>query len=206
MVGTITPVVYGASNCAHWYGLMGIYTLAQTGGAATTGLLFGGAGATMRRLYSWDRPEVLAAIGFLSLIGALSDLKLLPFTVPSPSWQVPQRWKRFPPVAMAACYGFGIGLGVATRIPLASFYVVFATCIAMASIPLGMTLMALLGAMRAVTVAIVARTQPASSNAPTRLNAILAVSPLIAYVDGIALSVIAALCLCQLVRGLFASQ
>lgn len=157
MVGTITPVVYGSCRGPSWPWLMGIYAVAQIAGAALTGLVLGGFGALTRTLLPWETTDLLIPLSVVGAVGALHDLKLLPFRLPSRSQQVPQSWKRFSSAIMAASYGFGIGMGVLTRIPFASFYLVLLACAGLASLPLSVGLMALYGATRAGTVAATGR-------------------------------------------------
>src|SRR5713226_7486162 len=121
MVGTISPVVCGKST---WYRLISIYSVAQVAGAALTGFLLGSIGVLFRTAFPWQNSSLVIPFGVLAAIGALHDLQLLPFRLPSRCWQVPQSWKKFRPSVMSASFGFGIGLGVLTRIPFATFYLV----------------------------------------------------------------------------------
>src|SRR5229473_4289724 len=159
MVGTISPVVYGPTRLSTWYRLMGIYVMSQIAGAAVTGLVTASVGELLRTLFPWDIPSLANSLAIVAAVAGVRDLKLVRFRLPSRNWQVPQSWKRFPPGIMAACYGFGIGLGVLTRIPFASFYFVLLACASLASLPVGVGLMALHGTARAGTVALVARGQ-----------------------------------------------
>lgn len=191
MVGTITPVVYGPTRFSTWYRLMSVYTLSQIIGAALTGSLLAVCGMLSRTLYPWELSALTPAMGILSGIGAMHDMKLLPFRAPSLHWQVPQSWKRFAPSVMAACYGFGIGLGVLTRIPFASFYIVLVACTGMANLPYAVGLMALYGATRAGAVALCARGQAFARDPHQRLMTIAHMGPVIGYLNGIVLAAVA---------------
>lgn len=188
MAGTITPVVYGSSRVSGWYWLMAVYTVCQIAGAAVTGVALGTIGAIARVLRPWELTDLIVPVAILGATGALHDMKLLPFDLPTTCWQVPQSWKRFCPSVMAACYGFGIGVGVLTRIPFASFYLVLFASAAGASAPGGVGLMSIYGATRSFAVALVARGQAAASDPYRRLTMVRRLGPLIGYLDGIALA------------------
>jgi hypothetical protein len=200
MVGTISPVVYGPRHRWSWSRLIGVYTLSQIAGACLTGLLLGGIGLLLRALIRWESATLTPLFTMLAAFGALSDLKLLPLPLPSRCWQVPQSWKRFSPGIMASCFGFGIGVGVLTRIPFASFYLVLAVCAGSASLPLGVVLMALYGMTRAASVAVVAHGQGCAPDPCARLMTITRLTPLIGYLDGLVLAFVTGVFLLQAVR------
>src|SRR5438445_9864607 len=128
MVGTIWPVVYGPNRHCQRYPLISLYSVSQVAGAVLTGMVLSTIGMLGRVFLSWELMDLLRVQAVFAAIGAMSDLKLLAFRLPSRSWQVPQSWKRLPPSGMVVLYGFGIGLGVITRIPFASFYLVMLAC------------------------------------------------------------------------------
>ncbi len=194
MAGTISPAVCGKST---WYRLTSIYTVGQVVGAASTGLVLGAAGIWVHKRFAWETRTLEIVLGFLAGIGALHDVKLLPFRLPSRRWQVPQSWKRFHPSVMATFYGLGVGLGVVTRIPFASFYLVLFACGGLASLPVAAGIMALYGATRAGTVALVARGQGFAAKPHERLDIISRFTPLIGYLDGLVLALLAGFFLAQ---------
>ena len=198
MVGTITPVVHGLTHLGTWYRIIGVYALSQVAGAALTGLAAAGTGVLVWALCPWEATPFVMLLVLLAGIGALQDMQLLPLRLPSRCWQVPQHWQRFSLPIMAACYGFGIGLGVLTRIPFASFYVVLVACAGLASWPLGVGLLALYGAVRAGTVAMVARGQASAQDPHARLDTLVRLTPFIGYLDGLVLAFAAGVLLGQL--------
>jgi len=200
MVGTIAPAVCGPGQFSTWYRLICIYGLSQIGGSALTGLILGATGLILQTSLHWEITALASALAFLATLGGLRDLKLLAFWLPSRCWQVPQSWKRFPPSVMAGLFGFGIGMGVLTRIPFASFYVVLLACLGLANIPVGVGLMALYGTTRALTVALVARGQNSAINPRERIETVARLSPVAGYLDGLVLTLVAGLSL-----GLFLS-
>jgi hypothetical protein len=197
MVGTITPVVYGSGSRSSWCWIICIYTVSQIAGAAVTVFVLATVGLLGKLIYAWSTTTLAAAICMICAIGALQDLKLIRYSLPSRCWQVPQRWKRFSPRVMASCYGFGIGLGVITRIPYASFYLVLVACAGLASVPHAVGLMSLYGVTRAATMAFAASGQASVPDPTARLMAIVRLSPLVGYGDGLALAVVAGLMLSQ---------
>jgi hypothetical protein len=100
-------------------------------------------GGALQTLYPIGLSKTALLVAGLSLLGALREFQLLPLPVPSTRWQVPQRWKIFPPTIMAGCFGFMIGLGVLTAVPYSTFYIVLAACLLIGDPFLGILIMAL---------------------------------------------------------------
>jgi hypothetical protein len=197
MVGTLTPVVYGSGRRLRWYWLLSIYTAFQVMGAMLTGLVFAATGMLARALCPWETKGLAALVAVLGIVGALHDLKLVSFRLPSRCWQVPKTWKRFRPSVMAASFGFGIGLGVLTRIPFSGFYLVLLLCAGFVNIPFAVSIMALYGLARAGAVAFAGHSQgPAQSSRP-RITRLVCLAPLVGFLNGLALALLAGFLLNQ---------
>lgn len=194
MVGTISPAVCRSVGDSSWRRLISIYSIAQVAGAAVTGLTLSVAAGFLHEYWVWDPASAALAIGGVVGIAALVDLKVLDVRLPNRNWQVPQGWKRLAPSVMAAAYGFGIGVGVLTRIPFAGFHAVLFAIVALADIPTGVGIMMLYGAARSATVAWIAYGQRSDVMACSRrLDQIASLSPLARFLEGLLLSFIASL-------------
>jgi hypothetical protein len=192
MVGTATPVVYGPNR---WKRVIAIYALSQVAGALSTGLVLWAIGIAVRTLFAWDSAFAAAITSAVCAVGALHDLKLTTIWMPASRWQVPCQWKRYPWPLMAAMYGFGIGTGVLTRIPFASFHAVLIATILFADLPLALGVMLVYGATRAFAVAITSQLQLLISDVRQRTLTISRLAPLLGYCNGIILAAVAGICM-----------
>jgi hypothetical protein len=145
---------------------------------------------------------LVGVLGVVAIIGGMRDLKFIRIRFPTSQWQVPQSWKRLPTSVMAACYGFGIGLGILTRIPFASFYFVLLACVGLASSLPALLVMSVYGIARAGTVAVVAGGQAHTPNAYARIERIGLLAPIVGYFDGLLLGTIGGVLLGQLAAAL----
>ena len=68
---------------------------------------------------------VLIVTGAVGLIYSVRELNLADIPAPQSRWQVPQSWFYLFPLKLSILfYGLGLGFGLATRIPISTFYVV----------------------------------------------------------------------------------
>ncbi len=186
-MGSITPAVYGAERLGRWYRIAGIYFAAQVAGSALSGFLVSTVGLILRLGFPWSNSAATASIGVVAALAGLHDLRLLPFQLPSRSWQVPQQWKAFPPWVTAGCYGFTIGIVLVTRMPLGGLHLLVVSCIAMADPVLGVFVMAIHGAVQSLTLGAIARGQVVGNDHYNRLLCVARLAGLVAYAEGIAL-------------------
>lgn len=123
MVGTMLPIGYGARLRSGTAKPILAYGIGSVGAAAVAGAALGTLGQLLP-LASNGRVEVASAIGgFLALAYSLSEASLVRLPLPSPRRQVPLWWyRRFPPSITGLLYGGGLGIGFATRVPIATFY------------------------------------------------------------------------------------
>lgn len=125
MVGTILPVVYGERQHQRLPKTIWVHTLGCIFGAICLGVLLGGLGAIFQPgSTSSIRGISLFTVGFVGLFYALRELDLARVPAPQLQLQVPHGWRVLAPSRMAFLYGIGLGVGIATRIPVSSFYVV----------------------------------------------------------------------------------
>ena len=125
MVATILPVVYGRSRehgrNDRW--LAAIFVAAMTVSSTTLGFLVSIL-ATPIRESSWSGGHLRAIIPFVgSLVLALDVLKLTSYELPGSSWQAPRFWiLSFPPAVWHSLFGMYIGVGIATKMPIKTPY------------------------------------------------------------------------------------
>lgn len=97
------------------------------------------------------RPAALGGMVVLCLAAALHQLKLFRLPLPQLHRQVPRTWLAWWPGEMVALgYGLQLGCGVATRIKVASTYVVLGCALLSGSATAGALLLGLFGGARSV--------------------------------------------------------
>lgn len=122
MVGTMLPIGYGERGQGRVSWSLIAYGAGSASGAMVVGLMFGGIGLLVSSL-TGDLPTLaLVATGGVAVLYGLNDASLLRLPRPQFRRQVPSSWsRRYSPRAAGFLYGAGLGVGVATRIPVASF-------------------------------------------------------------------------------------
>ena len=188
MVGTTVPVVYGPRR---WKLIIAIYSLSQIAGALVTGFVVWVVGTGLRTLLGSDLAVAAAVIAAVAAFGALHDLQLTTIWLPASRWQVPWQWKRFPQPLMAAMFGFGIGMGVLTRIPFAAFHVVLIATMLVCDLQSALVVMLVYGATRALGVAVASQLQMLISDVRQRPAAINRLGRLVGYSNGLILAGVA---------------
>jgi hypothetical protein len=159
MIGTIGFLVQETSNRWRWLLSASLYTLACLSTAMLLGTFLGTLGHLIR---SWVHGVAVSAsfsptgawlIGLLAIAYAVSDVGLLRLPRPTMRQAVPITWWRWwRPYGAALAYGAALGLGVMTRIPFGTFYVLCTWCVLKGDIGYGALLMGTYGAARALMI------------------------------------------------------
>ena len=124
MIETITPAVCG-SRRRHRIALL-LFTLAAILAAAVFGAALGLVGSAV------GGRGVVALAAALAGVGALRELGLLRVPLPQSRRQVPERWWAELPLPLwASGYGAGLGIGVFTFQPVATFWIACAAAVAL---------------------------------------------------------------------------
>lgn len=144
MIETFTSAVCGSRNRQRLAALL--FAASAVAASAGLGALLGLAGEGLGA-----RRAVFAAAG-LALLGAAREAGLLRLPLPQARRQVPERWRSELPLPVwATGYGAGLGAGIFTYQPVATFWVACAAALALAR-PLAAGLcFSLYGAGRALT-------------------------------------------------------
>jgi hypothetical protein len=152
MVHTIAPAVRRRPTLTGWAVASIPYVVGSAIGGAATGALVGGIGMLLR-LGGADALLLLAVFAAVCFVAILRDL-LRPTTVlPSLQRQVPARWRASLPLSYATfLYGFQLGLGWATFVNFASYYVLLAAIVVQGSVKYGMIIHASYGVARGAVV------------------------------------------------------
>lgn len=127
MVGTILPIGHGERQQGRFAISPWFHAFGAVGGAALLGSLLGALGAMLPLpILSTSRSVVmLVATGLVGLLYSLRELALAPVPAPQFQRQVPAKWRLLlRPQIAALLYGLGLGIGVATRITVTTFYIV----------------------------------------------------------------------------------
>ena len=124
MVGTIIPIVYG-ETFGKAVRLMGVHTLGYLCGGAVFGSFLGFLGSVTLSSFSIETSVILRVTGIVGLLYSFHELGLVDIPAPQFKRQVPSSWRgRFSAEVAGFLYGLGLGTGVATRVPVRTFYVV----------------------------------------------------------------------------------
>jgi len=154
MATTIGPVVYGHSHRRDYRNPVHavLFLLAMLTTSSLVGFTLSIITLPFREMLPLPdsvAPTILAAT---SLLVALDILQFLPRPLPGPSWQVPRFWiLRFPAPVWKALFGAYLGVGLLTRLPIKTYYVLL-VALAMLSPPSAAFVGGLFGASRGLTI------------------------------------------------------
>jgi hypothetical protein len=121
MAGTIVPMVHGKHTALKLF-YTAAHGICYVAGASLVGFVVASAG-----LYFPARATnsgLLLLVACASYVLALRDCGLFSVWLPQFAKQVPRRWQRLPTLVALVLYGFGLGIGVFTRITASAYYVV----------------------------------------------------------------------------------
>ncbi len=190
MVGTILPIVYGERQQGKQPVALRLHTIGYLLGAAGIGGLLGTLGAAL----PWQASHtsrgfvVLIVTGFVSLLYSAHELSL--FRVPAPQcrWQVSAAWRSQLPSSLAALsYGLGLGFGLATRIPVSTYYPAAIWAVLVGNPVLGALGMAMFGLGRAIPLLFMAWLLDTNEEGFRLAEALQHWKPLVHFVNGLAL-------------------
>jgi hypothetical protein len=150
MVETITPAVCGTRK--RQLVALGLFAVGAVAAAAGLGGLLGLAGSAV------GSGAALVAALALAVLGALREAGILRFPLPQSKRQVPERWRfELPLPVWSLGYGAGLGLGVLTYQPVATFWVACAAALALGRPVAGAFAFALYGVGRTAVLLLPAR-------------------------------------------------
>ena len=149
MVETVTPAVCGNRKRQ----LVALVLFAV--GAITTSAALG---AVLGLVGSAIGGAALIVAAALAILGALREAGVLRFPIPQSRRQVPDRWRyELPLPVWATGYGAGLGLGILTYQPVATFWVACAAALALGRPLAGAAAFALYGVGRTLVLLLPAR-------------------------------------------------
>jgi hypothetical protein len=154
MVETITPVVHGG-RAGRWAGSVALHVTGAVASAAAFGALLGGAGSLLGAPWGGGRALLVALAAALYLV---REATVVPIPVPQLRRQVPQWWRTFFSVPVAAfLYGAGLGVGFFTYLAYGTLVVVAVAAAASGEPLVGAALVAPFGLARGLSVLVAAR-------------------------------------------------
>jgi sulfite exporter TauE/SafE len=131
---------------------------------------------------------VLSVSGVVGLLYSVRELGLFQVPVLQSTWQVPEVWRRVLPSQVASLlYGLGLGVGVATRIPVGTFYVTVVWAVLASSPLLGALGMAAFGLGRALPLLWMAGLFNSNEEAFRLMSVLPRWQPAVHIVNGLAL-------------------
>lgn len=121
MITTISPLVQGDTLKRSWF-VLALHAISSVAGGIVTFGVLAGVGYLIVGGWPWVLRTAIAAT--TAFVLTLREVGVLPVPLPMNYNSVPQHWwRKYGPVQGAIAYGFGLGLGVTTIIPYASFYI-----------------------------------------------------------------------------------
>lgn len=155
MVSTIVPMVHREQSRRRAYELLVLHTVGYVLGGVAIGTILGAAGAMLAHVISRDSHKILmfGIPTLLSLICSAGEIGLINLEWPQSRWAVPANWRVLMPRTIVVwLYGFLLGLGWITRVPVGTFYVAAAWSFACGKTTVGALTMATFGLGRALPV------------------------------------------------------
>jgi methylamine utilization protein MauE len=154
MVETITPVVHGG-RAGRWAGSVALHTTGAIASAAAIGAILGAAGSLLGAPWGGGGALLVALVAVLYL---LREANLVSVPVPQLRRQVPQWWRTFFSLPVAAfLYGAGLGVGFLTYLTHGTLVVVAVAAAASGRPVVGAALVAPFGLARGLSVLVAAR-------------------------------------------------
>jgi Methylamine utilisation protein MauE len=154
MVETITPVVHGG-RAGRWGGSVALHVTGAMASAAALGAILGGAGSLLGAPWGGGGALLIALVAALYLV---REATVVPVPVPQLRRQVPQWWRTFFSLPIAAfLYGAGLGVGFLTYLAHGTLVVVAVAAAASGEPLVGAALVAPFGLARGLSVLVAAR-------------------------------------------------
>lgn len=188
MVGSVLPTRQGGEPPGALTVRIGSHGIGSVGSSMALGGLLGALGS---RLPTADHPAVVVvAVGLVALAYSLRETGLVTIPAPQSHRQVPNRWRwRYPPTVASFLYGAGLGIGVATRIPVTSFYAVLLWSFLRGSVTLGAGVMATYGLGRLLPLLLLAWAGHGSAAVLERIiDSVEPAKPLVSMLNGLAMA------------------
>jgi sulfite exporter TauE/SafE len=190
MVGTILPIVYRERQQKNSSSALWFYAAGCLVGGVCLGGLLGAIGTSIpwQALSIRQRSVVLAVSGFLGLLYSIRELGLWRVPILQSTWQVPEIWRRvLSPQAASLLYGLGLGVGIATRVPVSTFYITVVWATLVGNPILGGIGMAMFGLGRAFPILWMGRLLNSSEEAVRLIQILPRWQPTIHMTNGLAL-------------------
>jgi cytochrome c biogenesis protein CcdA len=158
MVTTIIPIGNGDTHQTQYRkrpAVVLVHALGTTIAAAAFGMIAGAIGMVLKaKLVLPEHEQLLVLItGGLALLYAGHEFKFFRLPAPQSGWQVPEKWKsELSPIWSSFLYGAGLGTGLLTAIPSATFYLVLVWVLVTASPWFGLLCFTMYGIGRAAPI------------------------------------------------------
>jgi len=152
MMGTIIPIVYRERSRGRQLRVIADHVLGYMIGAGLFGLLLGSVGVL---LFRNQGPMSQLVVGLSAAIACLHESKFVRLQLPQFKKQVPHEWRLlYTPRVAAFAYGFGLGPGIGTFIPVATFYVILIAALCNGNVIIALIIMEVYALSRAMPIVI----------------------------------------------------
>jgi cytochrome c biogenesis protein CcdA len=194
MVGTIAPMVHRGTEEKKFVTAILSYTLGCILGAASFGICMGVLGKVLLIFLrgAGDLRVTFLGCGTIGLIYSLREVGI--FRVPAPQIcrQVPERRRHQMSNEKASlCYGLELGVGIVTRIPISSFYVIVIWALLTGSLALGCISVVGFGVGKALPVILLAGSQRPLNSEFSLINTLSNWQRPVHYLNGLILCFVA---------------
>ena len=159
MVLTIGPVVYGRSHRRDYRNPLhaAVFMGSMIATSSFVGFVVSIMTLPLRELLPADSVIASTLLSAVSVLVALDNVPMLSRFLPGPSWQVPRFWiLRFPAPVWQALFGAYLGVGILTKLPIKTHYVLI-VAFALLSPPAAAVVGVIFGASRGLTILLAAQ-------------------------------------------------
>ena len=191
MVGTILPIVNGQRLLGKRFTALRAHAAGCLVGGALIGVALGVAGAIVPLEKLPLQRSVLVALvtGSISLLYSAKEAALIRVPAPQCRWQVPLAWRdRLPHNVSSLSYGLGLGLGVATRIPVTTIYALLVWSLMVGRPSLTSFVMLTFGLGRVLPIWLMVRTLETHEQSARCANGLHRLTKVVHLVNGFALA------------------
>jgi len=151
MVGTILPAVRRSSSQILRLSIISAYVVGSIVGGATVGGIVSKVGLLLQ-FHAIPLSVRSITLFVVTCLLGLDSLGVINIDLPQSKRQVPVIWKLLPSPLMALLYGYGLGVGFGTFMPVSTLYVPVSYSLLLENVTAGAAVMGAFGLGRAIPI------------------------------------------------------